>query len=288
MINVFHSFWTKPGGGFRNGIPVKDNFYAQLLCAANSVLLAKRNGCKINLYTDNDGIKAFGILPYDNISTDLEDLDVNTAFWAAGKIKAHHVAPIGHIQIDIDVYLKGKMCVDLLEYALKYYDLVVQNRDCEYSNSQYYAGVVNEARRILPNGVPAVPHFDINGLVYAYSCGLVGFNSQELKDLYCAGYDEITEAFENSPLFATRDKNFCLDLIAEQAYLKMCQNALGSPDFSVIGDNWGLEQKSFCDKIGYTHLTYTSKFSEKIIARNEDILKTLSLEIWRKVSEYKK
>ena len=281
-----HSYWHKPKlKKMRNGFSVSDNEYADLLCAANSVMFAKRNGLEISLYTDTAGHNKFGFLPYDDVVICLENHNANTALWASGKIEAYQYMPQKTIHIDMDAYIKRPMCVELLE-QLENYDLIVQNKEYNYNTDPHYSYVVREVVNLVGEHITELPEFDLSIDVHSYSCGFVGFNSEELKARYIEGYRILHDKITTCAGFAERNQAVCLDLIVEQAYLQMAATYLKKNVFGVLSSHYE-ENHAFSRKIGYTHLTHISKYHPKVIKKNEALLKEISPEIHKKVLEFK-
>jgi hypothetical protein len=271
-----HSFRTI-NTAQRCGIPTVDYDYAYNLCTAVSVLIAKKRGAKIDLYTDNAGAERFCFLSYDNIYI-VPDMDkVNPCFWAAGKIFAYLCAPIGTVHIDMDVYLNSDKLLQLLENKGKQYDLIVQNEDYKYNGIAAY----KEFCRLLPKGVKDLPEFDLSGSINAYCCGTVAFGSEKLRDAYCKGYFKIQEALEKSPLWKIRDRHVSFDLMAEQAWLYAC--AKNDRVFKILPDSQKNHSVSGSAELGYSHLAFTSKYEPEVIRTNECILKRIAPEILEKL-----
>ena len=286
-LNVIHSFWSKPkSNGGRIDFAKMDNEYADLLCCAVSVAFCKRNELNISLYTDGKGAERYGWLPYGDVVLCLDNHDFEKDFWASGKIVAQEHAPIGAIHIDMDVFLKTQKAIDAI-LAHRNKDLIVQNREFNYENNNWNKNAVAKVLNLL--GSPLVsdmPEIDWSKDIHAYCCGLLGFSSENLKQMFIAGYKRLYEKIITSPEWENqRNSRDCIDLLTEQAYLYSCANYLKSEVgylFGTRGD-WYAGAR----EIDYAHLIHTSKYQPSIIARNEEILKEIAPEIHKKIVEHK-
>ena len=107
-MRFVHSYWSKPMKEKRWGYEPEELQRGDLLTFALSVLYIKKLGHTIVLYTDDDGKKLLGELPYDEIYTTLNDIpeDIPPMMWAYGKFFAMKNEPLGAIHIDGDVFIK--------------------------------------------------------------------------------------------------------------------------------------------------------------------------------------
>jgi len=208
-LRLFHSQWTAPQNCDHWGYCKNTRNYVDLLCTAISVECARQNGCYITLHTDNAGKKRYGWLPYDEVHTTLQAHNYDTGFWASGKVLSQLHEPLGAIHIDTDVFVKTPRTVAMLA-ELAQNDLIVQHVEWDYQKS-YNRDTWRTFVNILGGlEIPGLPEFKLNPC-HGYCCGVVGFNSQELKDLYIYGYRLIYEIMANQPLFHTLKDNFCPD-----------------------------------------------------------------------------
>lgn len=123
---IVQSYWTKPlfisndtschriDGGWGS------TFVA--LCAyAYSGLSISKFYPETVLYTDDYGIKIFGEIlgiPYANIYTDLNKLDVHPSLWALGKVYTYSLQTRPFIHIDNDIFIWSKLPKSIEEASL--------------------------------------------------------------------------------------------------------------------------------------------------------------------------
>jgi hypothetical protein len=284
-VKLFHSIWSKPQEeSSRWDFSKECREYVELLVTATSVSFAKRNDCEIVLQTDNIGKEKYDWLPYDDVQASLQGHDYSPHFWASGKVMAQQHVPLGYIQIDTDVFIKSRAAVERLQ-MLGDYDLITQNIETNYEyncNREAYKGFINMLGGAT---LPGLPEADFTpGHCSAYCCGTVGFNSQELKELYIEGYKKLYQQLAGNAALETLAKNHCMDLFCEQAWLYQCAKAL---DASVCCLLETLAASQSAVGIGYTHLAFVSKYKPEVIERVEQILQGIAPGTYRKVRELK-
>lgn len=269
-LRLFHSIWTAPQNTDRWGVEREKRNYVDLLCTAISVACAKKNGCEIALHTDIKGKERYGWLPYDEIHLTLQSHQYDTSFWASGKIISQQYEPLGSIHIDTDVFVKTKRTVEMMQ-ELKHFDLLIQHTEWDYSqsyNRETWGMLIN----ILGSShVPSLPEFILTPC-HAYCCGVVGFNSQALKDLYIVGYEFLYNMLVNRPLFHELKHDFCPDLIIEQGWLYSAAQAIGARVKQVLANN----NKIDAYKNDFVHVINTAKYKPEIISQLEFFLKHIS------------
>lgn len=281
QLRLFHSQWSAPQNCDRWGFDRETRNYVDLLCAAISVECARQNGCYITLHTDNVGKKRYGWLPYDEVHTSLQAHKYDPVFWASGKIIAQQYEPIGAIQIDTDVFVKTPRTVAMLAELAKN-DLIVQHVEWNYQTS-YNRDTWNTFINILGSlQIYGLPKFELNPC-HGYCCGIVGFNSQELKDLYVYGYKLIYETIVNQPRFQELKKDLCCDLIAEQGWLYSAAQAMGAQVKMVLQNN----DRFDADCNDYVHVINTAKYEPNVIAKCERFLQYINPTLFYQVLERK-
>ena len=281
QLRLFHSQWTAPQNSDRWGFDKKTRNYVDLLCTAISVECAKQNGCYITLHTDNAGNKRYGWLPYDEVHTTLQAHQYDTSFWASGKIISQQYEPLGAIHIDTDVFVKTPRTVAMLSELAKN-DLIVQHVEWNYQtnyNRYTWQTFVNILESI---DVPGLPEFQLNPC-HGYCCGVVGFNSQYLKELYVYGYKLIYETIANQPLFQLLKNDFCPDLMAEQGWLYSAAQAVGAKVKMVLQNN----DKYDADSTDFVHIINTAKYEPDVIVKLEQFLQYINPELFSQVLERK-
>ena len=280
-MRLFHSIWSLPQHSNRWNIPLEKRRYCEVLCAALSVTFAKINSCEIVLHADNEGIENYGWLPYDEIHTTLEGFNYNPIFWAAGKIMAHEAEPLGSIQIDTDVFIRWPATVDTLN-RLQNNDLIIQHSYLkkEVDHSSKHNALIWE-KLLKENVKEKVPFFELEDGYVGANCGLVGFNSQQLKDLFIDTYKKLYQLLKDNTDFfdEVRDKSICLDLFLEEYNLGYCAKTLNSSILTVLPTGWESKIDEIPD-IGYTHLLFKNKYKIDVIQQCEMLLQELAPKIW--------
>ena len=251
MLRIVHSFWTYPmikTIRWNESEQLQNNLWILAL----SVIYAKSHkNVQLILYTDDIGYNLLKDLPYDEIYTTLNDIKIepySEVFWAQGKFYAMQNEPLCSIHTDFDVFLKTDKCINSL-LEINNYDLIVQ--DIEFANGSAYD---NQKINLMSK-------CNINTISeYAYNCGVIGFNNQELKNKYFNNYfqnkEKILQALSDKKL-----KPACYDLNIEQEYLYKI-----SKDYNVktlLGiKNWNKyeEYNQKAIDLGYQHLIGKSKY----------------------------
>ena len=251
----------------RFGRPVKQQLESTLLFTHIGVIAAKRLGIEIVLHTDDYGAKLFAHIPYDEVYLTLNGHDIDAQFWASGKMVAFEHEPLGSCHLDLDAWVKGAMCRDIVFGGTK--DLIVQ--------SQEDASAVYEPNKRF---VFDQAHVDISAFLdvrharssnEAYNCGLVRINNQQLKDIWLELYWKITHELNRKQTPGLHDKYRIPDLIAEQwALFHLCRQH----GFSVecICDGFNHNQRA--RDIGYAHLISERKY--EVDDELRDILRRLT------------
>ena len=283
-IRLFHSVWSKPQEeAARWNYSKECREYVELLVTATSVSFAKKSGCTISLQTDNIGKKKYDWLPYDDVQTSLEGHDYSPHFWASGKVIAQQYEPLGSIQIDTDVFIKSQGTVGMLQH-FNNYDLITQNIETNYECGDR-AAYSSFIEMLGGTTLPDLPEADFSlGHCNAYCCGTVGFNSQELKDLYIDGYKKIYQKLLTNPGLDAVAKQNCMDIFCEQSWLYQAVKAKNAKVFCLLET---LAASQSAVNIGYTHLAFISKYKLEVIERVEQMLLGIAPGIYRKVIEIK-
>lgn len=178
---IVQSYWTKPlfmskdtschriDGGWGS------TFVA--LCAyAYSGLSISKFYPETVLYTDNYGIKIFGDIlgiPYANIYTDLNKLDVHPNLWALGKVYTYSLQTRPFIHIDNDIFIWSKLPQRIEEASL-----CCQNR--EILTKDYL-----KALKIMGEDFQTVPSlFHIHPNIQSINAGILGGHNIEFINNY--------------------------------------------------------------------------------------------------------
>lgn len=253
MINkIVYSYWSAPlesrWSNYIKGLSKEDNKKAIFNCLLLSVLYAKKWGFRIELITDLYGEKQFKDFPFDKISTELEFLTFKGKSWVQGKVLAIALQNEPFIHLDWDVFLLKKEVVFTLKSFKE--DLLVQSVDTDEL-------FVNNYRELLTNlhwHMDFTP-YHIKGLhkthKKAFNCGVMGFNNMKLKN-------EFVNSFIKCCSVSEAEIVTDMSLIVEQGLLYAIVEASGYSFNTILG-----KHKPSAKQIGYTHLVYLSKYSEK-------------------------
>ncbi|MCL2446207.1 MAG: hypothetical protein FWD06_05525 [Oscillospiraceae bacterium] len=251
---IFHSFWSKPLLQKRFGQPVAKQLESTLLFTTIGVIAAKRLGIEIVLHTDDFGAKLFQQVPYDQVYLTLNGHDIDAQFWASGKMIAMEHEPLGSCHLDLDAWVKGARCRDLVFGSTT--DLVVQSVEDAFN-------VYDPNKKFVfdQGGVDISGHIDMRKArksVEAYNCGLVRINNQQLKDKWLALYWKIVRELDRKKPPGLHERYCIPDLVAEQwALFQLCKQQ----GFRVqcICDGYNHHQKA--KEIGYAHLISEHKYA---------------------------
>ena len=284
-MRIFQSLWTKPALDKR--WDQSNQLEANIWLYTLSVIYAKKIGLEIVLHTDSLGKSLLSHLPYDKIYTTLNNIPSNipTMIWAYGKFVALEKEPLGSIHIDGDVFLKHEGIKNKLEFSD--YDMIVQNQE---SVAGTYPTIENT---MIKYGVLGQNVLTAN---FAYNCGIIGFNNENLKQQYLSFYHKhVNKILHNSAIknIMHSDKFFCVDLPLEQHSIatlssnyKVKQLLTNKPGGAAITDS--TIQSAI--KIGYQHLIGKEKYS--YIDRIKVYVLALDSELYYKtkkvIEKYKK
>lgn len=252
MKRIFQTFWTKPMTGNRLEI----NVHIALL----SLCYAKASGYYVVMYTDTLGYSYLKDFGYDEINTYLDEIpdDIKPNqyyFFAYPKFFAGLKEPLGSLHIDFDVFLK-KPCVDVF-FEDKSIDVILQ---CKEGYASYFYLYVKGRKKILSHKYPET--LKINHL-NSSNVGIIGFNNQELKDIYFSWYFDYIDFYKTrtSYLKCVSSEMFVeqvnIDYLLETKNYK-CHYLL----IKDTGENHD-ELRAFADKIGYQHLQGIEKYKRK-------------------------
>ena len=253
-MRFYHSFWSKPMYTlWHDSKPTINSLYLTAL----SIHYVKKHGHEIVLHTDRDGEQVFDVLPYDNIYTTLEISQLRNQtseiFWAAGKIYAHEVEPLGAISIDTDVLLKKANVFEVIENSSKNYDLLVQDLELDEVGQVYNHPRQAVREYVVHRYAPKEMSFGANK---AYNCGVIGLFNKDLKDRYISAYKDITQRLSRSKtLYENSVQNkACLDLFLEQMWLWALTNKLGYKVKTLLNDRCTLGLNLLSnEQLGYIH-----------------------------------
>ena len=267
-MRIFYVFWSAPAAGFRWGIP--GQLRKSYIFYAYSLLLAKKNypDAEIVVHTDSRSADFFRQLPYDEVITDLDELnDANPFFFAQGKIKAFESEPEGSLYIDGDVFLKSDF---LNEVVQEDFDLLTQSED-PFTGAMY----ADELRKFIA---------DETNECYGdsmLSCGMLMFRDEELKQAWIDSYQRNTATLAEMPEFngiaLGSDLNF--ELSTEQVALRNLSRDKNVR--SLYPGGYGVKM----DDPDYLHLYHTAKYHNYYISRMLDDIRVMDEAIWQMLEE---
>ena len=178
---IVQSYWTKPlfmsndtschriDGGWGS------TFVA--LCAyAYSGLSISKFYPETVLYTDDYGVRIFGDvlgIPYSNIYTDLNKLDVHPNLWALGKVYTYSLQTRPFIHIDNDIFIWSK-----LPQNIENASLCCQNREILTKDYLKALNIMREDFQIVP------PLFHGNLNIQSINAGILGGHNIEFINNY--------------------------------------------------------------------------------------------------------
>jgi hypothetical protein len=223
-------------------------------CLLLSVLQAKKWGFRVELVTDVYGENKLNKIPFDRISTELEFLPDSSNSWVQGKLLAIALQNEPFIHLDWDVFLLKNEVVDVLKNFKE--DLLVQSVDGDEL-------FINNYRTLLYRLAQDMDYtqYHIPGLhklhKKGFNCGVMGFNNMTLKNEFVNNFTRCLQKTES-------DFVEDMSLVIEQGLLYSLVESKGYTYQTILG----LDKPS-ADEIGYTHLIYLSKYSQK----NQDKIK---------------
>jgi len=252
-LRVYHSFWSKPLLQKRFGRSVQKQLESTLLFTTIGVIAAKRLGIEIVLHTDDYGAKLFEHVPYDEVYLTLNGHDIDAQFWASGKMLALAHEPLGSCHLDLDAWIKGTACRNLVFGSTK--DLVVQSKEDAFAVYDPNKKFVFDHGRVDISKV--IDMRQARKSAEAYNCGLVRINNQQLKDKWLELYWKIIHELDRKQPPGLHERYCIPDLVAEQWVLfHLCKQH----GFRVqcICDGFNQDQKA--REIGYAHLISEQKY----------------------------
>lgn len=237
-MKLIHSFKT---------IKQDKKFYNLIWCTVLSCIYAKESGFTIKLYTDSIAYEYLKFAPYDEIEVCLDELPNVPSIYANAKMEALKREPIGSIHIDCDVFLKHPNLVKELDTDK---DLIIQsieNYGDEVKPGFKLGYLWDKAiKNVKSLFVPAYTSTDCEAM---YNCGILGFNNQELKDLFISEYEKGFDIIKNN-IDKIDPKGVC-DLILEQQHLyDICKTYNYSVEFLL--NNKTMQEDAVIK--GYQHL----------------------------------
>ena len=230
--------------------------------ATLSLEYAHSCGYEVGMYTDSYGADLLSDLPYDTFSTALDDIPPARragSMFAAGKYFALQQEPLGVVHTDFDVFLR-KPCLD--KFFAGEGDAVCQCREYIWNENVYRDCAYILRNNFCPKAIkPERPH-------YAYNVGVIGFNSQKLKNLFVGTYMEAFEHYRHS------NQQTLLDFFLEQAFLYQLRYRFDIRPLikgTCFEQDWST-MKAEATEIGYCHLQSSCKYLPEVQKRIQELL----------------
>lgn len=254
-MRYVHSLWSKPMLRDARNVKAIRQLTTTLWCYASSVAYLKRLHQPIILFADEYAAEWLSYLPYDEIVPLILPDDAPTCLWAAGKFFALRDMELQDVHIDGDVFIKTRKLHERISYGAAHSDLIIQSvEDCQNTGNKYYASCYDAVDKY---GIDFINGAN-NDHSPAYNCGLVGFNNNELKDLYWQNYMHCHEQIASNPVAVSEldAANCWLDLLFEQKNL--FDIAKDYRVFNVLGT--GRQAYISAIRYGYQHILGSSKW----------------------------
>ena len=261
-MRILHSLW---------GLPCRDDKAKQEVFRwsyALSAMYVRAHSGTMVLYADALGREMLS--PILHLYDEVHEVDmtgVDPVFFAAIKALALVSEPVGSVHIDGDVMLKGEKAWQRLQDLMETSEVVAQGFEPE--------------RNVYPE-IWQFGEWDFGCDVlhrHPVNVGVLGFSSQELRDIYLARYLTAVQAWSGKGLTGVPD------LVLEQAWLSAYVRQEGhSMGVMTSGSSW-TEISASAREIGFVHLLGPSKYSylDRLKLR---ILETAP-DIYRLLSDYK-
>lgn len=275
-MRLIHSFWTAPMHGERWGI--SGQLTTNIWLFAMSVACAKRAGAEIVLHTDDEGKEYIGFLPYDEVHTTLNELNVNTRFWASGKLLAMKNEPLGAVHIDGDVFINKPM-LDFMQSGK--WDIIAQNKEIARDGEKGFYGR-NHKKILLSLSVIPKEFYLVN---FALNCGTVGFRDKFLKDRYIFCFENLLNNLNASEHYLSQleeDSTLCPNIVIEQQLLGSLAEWYEA-DVKYIFNGNSYQDHKTSRELGYIHLIGQQKYSET--ERIKSTLKQVNPDIYNLVEQ---
>lgn len=292
-MNFVHIHWSKPIKMRRWGF--NENAQEEMILYHFSLSMAyvKKLNQTIDLYTDSEGAKLLGHLPYDNIYVVLDDMDDRIDYynWAAGKIEGLKHAKLGDIYIDGDVYIKTQKCLDIISSHTQYDGFFFGH---ETPAQEGFPGMCIYEKH---NGPLVKYDFPLN--IQKIGCdacngGLIVFNNQQYKDEFIYAYDYMLKQLLDDPVDMNNlpyidkdeDKKLCFDLVMEQRFLWEIGQKY---NIEFLLDYWQRDEGDIyrlntqANSIGVQHVIGDQKF--RLIDKCKATLKKINPDIYQKSYE---
>lgn len=214
-MKIVQSYWSLPSAKRSNS--ENDRFlggwYSEryhIYSWIFSFLQLNKHYNNIELVTDKKGksmLYDFCEIPYDKISLDLENININNeGLWAIGKIISYSIQKEHFIHVDNDIFVWDKFPI-FIENA----EFACQNIE---ANFFYYAPAI----KIISENTKVPLNFQSNDdNIFACNAGLFGGKNYKVINEFCENL--LNFIYDNKSFFNSfKDKDFNLNLVIEQYY----------------------------------------------------------------------
>lgn len=256
-----HVLWTKPMFKSIKDIRwhIGNQYELSLLLSAVSLACLKALGQEVVLYTDTKGKELLDCLPYDRCYNIFDKLDINSEFWAAGKIMALQNEPLDSCIIDNDLFLYDGRLINKLSNI----DVAASHQE----STRAYIALIDAGKRMFT-------HLDRDNR-YSANTGILKVNDFRRKQMFISAYYNCMRNLNNPELLgnlkAAGNGAYCIDLLCEQYnYYNICK-----PEYLVsVPDN-------ITEVNGFTHLLSFEKYIKAPLLLS--LLKSLNLDYYESV-----
>ena len=270
MINrAVYSFWSKPQENPDKNLCGFNSTEAFLDCLHLSVIFSKKWFKEVVMVTDLQGKKIIekAKIPFDSITTELEDIEVRPRHWAFGKLVACKIQSKPFIHLDNDVIWFKRPPSKVLKSETAF-----QNFEYNDHFHKFYLPQCNKAvEEKLEIGIDykVKPEQKL-----AVNCGIMAFNNLAVLDeLYDKAVQFIN--WHDTKDFGYYDLS---SIIFEQMHLYQIlkNHKIKIVTLGDVSAGEAYVSNEYAEEIGYTHLISSSKREKKI---EEKVKQRLKLEL---------
>jgi hypothetical protein len=273
------SFWSRPFHSYYGNIWCKPLHH--LLAWGLSLQTASRHYPDTVLVTDRPGktllVDQLG-LPFSEVSTELERLrDVDSGWWALGKLVAYSIQDQPFVHLDSDVFLWKRLPVHLLDSPV-----FTQNPEGFHDNDPHYRpqdiewAFGEEALKLPLEWEWARSN---RSHYPAENCGILGASHVEFLRYYARTAVDLVLRPENALAWSRLKDKRAYSVVLEQFFLSACVDFHGlqpaSPYQGVrIGHLFPAGKNAFdpndAARVGFTHLIGGAKSHPAVGRRLEE------------------
>lgn len=274
------SFWSKPFLGEKGRI-WRSPFH-HLLAWGLSLRLARRHFPETMLVTDTPGkallVNSLG-LSFTHISTELDQLgDIDSGWWALGKLVTYRMQQQPFIHLDTDVFLWKPLPAGMLAASV-----FAQCRE-EHPPLDSWCGPEDVERAFLRHSIPLPPEWEWSRsrTLHCYreaNCGIMGGNHIDFIHYYADLAIDLVLNPSNAPAWEMFPDHAGYNMVVEQFLLDACYEFHRShPQSPFRGIHMGYlfptQAEAFdshaAERAGFTHLLGDAKRDFFIARRLEE------------------